>query len=190
MAGDARSIRALPYVIVGAAAGYLYYVASNFQFHARAGTLGPDFWPKAILVLLIATCVYEIARIALVPRRDAEVGGVLEKIVEESAEQHGDMGAPVAPEYHPLLLLLGMAVTLGYVAVVQTLGFFLSTIAYLVTFLIIGGYRRWLVNAAVSLIGTLLLMFIFMKLVYVSLPIGVEPFSRITFFLMQVMGIR
>ncbi|MBI3068559.1 MAG: tripartite tricarboxylate transporter TctB family protein, partial [Betaproteobacteria bacterium] len=46
------------------------------------------------------------------------------------------------------------------------------------------------VIAAVSLLGTLLLMFIFMKLVYVSLPIGVEPFSRVTFLLMQLMGIR
>lgn len=190
MAGDARSIKALPYAIVAAAAGYLYYVASNFQFHARAGTLGPDFWPEAILVLLIATCVYEIVRIALLPRRDAEVGGVLEEIVEESAEQHGDMGAPVAPENHPFLLLSGMAATLGYVAVVQTLGFFLSTVTYLVTFLIVGGYRRWRVIAAVSLIGTLLLMFIFMKLVYVSLPIGQEPFAQVTLFLMQVMGIR
>jgi len=28
-------------VIVGAAAGYLYYAAAQFEFHHRAGTLGP-----------------------------------------------------------------------------------------------------------------------------------------------------
>ena len=44
--------------------------------------------------------------------------------------------------------------------------------------------------AAIGLLGALLLMYVFMKLVYVSLPIGVDPFSQVTFFLMQVMGIR
>jgi hypothetical protein len=33
-------------------------------------------------------------------------------------------------------------------------------------------------------------MFFFMKLVYVSLPLGQEPFAQVTFFLMRVMGIR
>ncbi|MBI4194454.1 MAG: tripartite tricarboxylate transporter TctB family protein [Betaproteobacteria bacterium] len=189
MIGNARLIRALPYATVGAAAGYLYYVATNFEFHRRAGTLGPDFWPEAILILMIAACVFEIVRIALSPRKDAHVPGVLEDMVEESAEAHGAPG-PAAAKSHPVVLLLGMAATLGYVAVVQMLGFFLSTVIYLAGFLLIGGYRRWGVIAAVSLIGTLLLMFIFMKLVYVSLPIGQGPFAQVTLFLMQVMGIR
>ena len=30
----------------------------------------------------------------------------------------------------------------------------------------------------------------FMKVVYVSLPLGVEPFSQVTFLLMRLMGIR
>jgi hypothetical protein len=34
------------------------------------------------------------------------------------------------------------------------------------------------------------LLFIFMKLVYVSLPIGVAPFSEVTLFLMKLMAIR
>jgi putative tricarboxylic transport membrane protein len=42
----------------------------------------------------------------------------------------------------------------------------------------------------VSIVGTLVLLFIFMKLVYVSLPIGVAPFSEVTLLLMQIMSIR
>ncbi|MBI2509141.1 MAG: tripartite tricarboxylate transporter TctB family protein [Betaproteobacteria bacterium] len=191
MAGNARTIRALPYAIVGAAAGYLYYVASHFQFHARAGTLGPDFWPEAILALMIAACVYEVVKIAGFGARAGEVGGVLEEIVEESAEKHADVGPVSAPrESHPWLLPLGMGATILYVLAVPLLGFFLATTIYLAAFMVIGGYRRRGVIASVSLIGTLLLLFIFMKLVYVSLPIGQEPFSRVTLFLMQVMGIR
>lgn len=190
MAFNTRLTQPLPYALVGAAAGYLYYVAAHFEFHQRAGTLGPDFWPKAVLILTIAACVYEVVRIAFFGRSDAEVGGVLEEIVEESAEQHADFGAAVAGENHPALLLLGMAATLGYVALVQKLGFFLSTALYLGAFLVIGGYRRWGVIAATSVVGSLVLMFIFMKLVYVSLPIGEAPFSAVTLTLMQLMGIR
>ncbi|MEK7877704.1 MAG: tripartite tricarboxylate transporter TctB family protein, partial [Pseudomonadota bacterium] len=129
----------------------------------------------------------------LVARNDAtEIGGVLEEIVEESVEQHtagSPLGTPIV-ESHPYLLIAGMALTAGYVIFIQRLGFFIATVLYLALFIVLGGYRRWGVVAAVSVAGTLLLLFFFMKVVYVSLPIGQEPFSAVTLFLMQVMGIR
>lgn len=185
-----RLLKAAPYILVGIGSAFLFYVASHFEFHRRAGTLGPDFWPKAILVLTIAVCVYEVLRIALAHRAGAEVGGVLEEIVEHSADARADFGIEVALEKHPFLLLAGMAATLAYVALVQVLGFFLSTAVYLAVFLVLGGYRRWGVLAATSVLGALVLMFIFMKLVYVSLPIGSAPFSEVTLFLMKMMAIR
>ncbi len=191
MTGSARFTTALPYALVGAGAGYLYYVAANFQYQARAGTLGPDFWPKAILALVIAVCAYEIIRIIVSGGRAHDAGDVLEDTVEDSAGKSAGVGPAGAPiESHPWLLLAGMGATLLYVAAVQKLGFFLATVVYLAAFLVLGGYRRRGAIAAVSLVGALILMFIFMKLVYVSLPIGVEPFSRVTFLLMQLMGIR
>lgn len=191
MATDARLAKALPYALVGAAAGYLYYAAAHFQYHARAGTLGPDFWPQAILVLTIAICLYEVIKIAVRGAHARNVVGVLEDMVEESADQHAAAEPDAAPvESHPVLLLLGIGVTLLYVAAVQKLGFTLATVAYLIVFMLIGGYRRWGVIAATSLIGTLLLLFIFMRLVYVSLPIGEQPFAQVTLLLMRLMGIR
>jgi putative tricarboxylic transport membrane protein len=76
------------------------------------------------------------------------------------------------------------------VVFIQRLGFFVATVLYLALFVVLGGYRRWSVVAAVSVVGTLLLLFFFMKVVYVSLPIGQEPYSAVTLFLMRVMGIR
>ncbi|MDP2240726.1 MAG: tripartite tricarboxylate transporter TctB family protein [Burkholderiales bacterium] len=190
MAAGTRLARTLPYAIVGAAACYLYYIAMNFEFHRRAGTLGPDFWPKAILALLIATCAYEIGRRVFSRSPHKEVGGVLEELVEASAETHGNMGGTAAAESHPWLLAAGMALTALYVFSIQTLGFTLATATYLALFITLGGYRRWGVIAATSVLGTLLLLFFFMKVVYVSLPIGEAPFSAVTLFLMQVMGIR
>jgi putative tricarboxylic transport membrane protein len=53
-----------------------------------------------------------------------------------------------------------------------------------------GRYRRWPVNAAVALAGALVFMFVFMKIVYLSLPLGVGPFEAISLALMRLMGIR
>jgi len=185
----ARLKRVLPYVLVGAAAGYLYYVAARFDFQQRAGTLGPDFWPKAILALVIAACLYEIVKTLVFGPR-AEVAGVLEELVEESAQEHGGVGAGAPAESRPTLLIAGMALTALYVWVIPVLGFFSATVPYLAGFIGLGGYRRWGVIAAVSVIGTLLLFFIFVKLVYVSLPIGQGPFQQVTLALMRLLGVR
>lgn len=180
-----RLTRALPYAIVGAAAGYLFYLAANFQYHARAGTLGPDFWPMAILALTIAVCVWQIGKIYVL---GASAHAADDLVEEFTGAAEDESAAP--PRKHPWLLAAGMGATLAYVALVQRLGFFLATVVYLVAFMAIGGYRRWGVVAALSVIGALVLMFIFMKLVYVSLPIGVAPFDELTFLLMRLMGVR
>jgi len=54
----------------------------------------------------------------------------------------------------------------------------------------IGGFRRPVAVAVASVVGSLAFMFVFMKVVYVSLPLGHEPFSQVTFLLMRLMGIR
>lgn len=184
-----RLARSLPYLLVGSVAGYLYHVAAQIEFHRRAGTLGPDFWPKAILALIIAACLYEVVKL-LAFRGPSDVSGVLDGIVEDSVRERGDAGQSVIPESHPLLLIGGIALTALYVWIMQKLGFFLATAPYMAAFLALGGYRRWGVNAAVSLIGTFAIMFFFMRLVYVSLPIGEEPFAQVTLLLMKVMGVR
>lgn len=184
-----RIARILPYALVGAVAGYLYHVATQIQYHNRPGTLGPDFWPKLVLGLIVAVCLYEIAKVLFFGGR-ADGTGMLDEIVEESSRKRGDAGpAPVAPR-RPLVLAAGMALTAAYVWIIPTLGFFLATVPYVAAFIALGGFRRWAVNAAVSVLGTLAMMFFFMKLVYVSLPLGQEPFAQVTFFLMRVMGIR
>ncbi len=181
-----RLRRIAPYTVAGGAGVVLFYIAAQFEFHRRAGTLGPDFWPKLILGLLIIVCICEITRIVFARNPDSDISGVLQNIA--GADPVAESTEPA--DRHPWRLLAGMAATLGYVALVSTTGFFLTTSAYLAAFLIIGGYRNHKVTAALSLGGALLLMFVFMKLVYVSLPIGSDPFAQVTLLLMQLMGIR
>jgi len=182
-------LRALPYLLVGAFSVYLYTVAGRIEYHHRAGTLGPDFWPKLVLAVTIAVCLYETLRILLSRGRRSGASGVLQNIVERSEAEHG-AGYLHVEARSPLLLAAGIALTAAYVWVIQHLGFFLATASYVALFIALGGYRRWALNAATSVLGTLAMMFFFMKVVYVSLPLGREPFAQVTLALMRLMGIR
>jgi len=178
-----------PYVIVLAITGYLYFLARQIDFVAPGGRIGPDFWPKAILLLAMATCAYEIIKNLFFTKGDRELAGVLESIIEEAPVE-----AAIVPQQekknYPHLLLIGMAMTVAYVVLIETLGFFLCTLLYLAGFMLVGRYRRIGVVLATSLIGSLVFMFVFMKIVYVSLPLGHEPFSEVSFMLMRLMGIK
>ncbi len=184
-----KAARIAPYCIVLGIAGILYYNASRIDFFAPAGRIGPDFWPKMVLILMIATCVYEIVRIGFF-ERDEQVSGILQTL---SASPPTDESHPPPVDggrSYPLLVTMGIAATVLYAAVVPLTGFFLTTLAYLVAFMAIGRYRRMGLAVGVSLVGTLLMFFFFMKVAYVSLPIGRAPFSAVSLFLMQIMGVR
>jgi putative tricarboxylic transport membrane protein len=184
-----RLSKSLPYIVILAIVGYLYYVANHIEFAAPGGRIGPDFWPKAILVMAMVTCVYEIAKNLLSGGNEREVGGVLQTIYEETPDLPEE-GAGPQQKLYPWRLLVGVILTLAYAFTIETLGFFLCTMLYLAAFMVIGRYYRYGVIAASSVLGSLIFMFVFMKIVYVSLPLGTGPFAEVSFFLMRVMGIK
>jgi len=181
--------RITPYVIVLAIAGSLYFFATQIDFVAPGGRIGPDFWPKTILILTMAACAYEIIKNLFFTKASHELPGVLKSIIEEAPAEAATVPQQQEKTY-PHLLLTGMAMTVAYVALIETLGFFLCTFLYLAGFMLVGRYRRIGVALATSLIGSLVFMFVFMKIVYVSLPLGHEPFSQVSFLLMRLMGIK
>lgn len=183
-----RLRRTVPYVVVLVATGVLFVFANRISFIAPGGRIGPDVWPKAILGLAMLTCVFQIVKTLFFGATGEQVAGVLESIIEKAPAGESADTAP-EPRY-PLLIVGGIVLTVAYVVLIERLGFFLCTFAYLAAFAWIGRYRRPLVVLASSLAGSLLFMFVFMKVVYVSLPLGQEPFSQVTFLLMRLMGIR
>src|SRR5262245_24143503 len=164
----------VPYVIVFAVAIYLYSVTTQIQYNAPEERIGPDFWPKVILLLAMAACVYEVAKNLFFTKGEHELPGVLERIVE-TAPHNEEAGAQSEPGKFPHLLLGGVLITLAYLLVIEMLGFFLSTFLYLAAFMWLGRYRRWRVVLTTSLVGSLVFVFVFMRIVYVSLPLGHEP---------------
>src|SRR5271165_5834395 len=106
-----RLHRILPYLIVLAIVGYLYFAAGQIEFAAPGGRLGPGFWPKVILVLAMITCLYEIAKIVFFSKSEHEIAGVLQSIVAEAPV--AEAASPQQKTY-PYRLLAGIALTLGY----------------------------------------------------------------------------
>ena len=183
-----RGSKTIPYVIVLAIVSYLYFVATKIDFAAPGGRIGPDVWPKAILVLAMIACVYEIAKNLLFGKWGRDMQGVLGSVLKDVPMEVHDSGPELAS--HPHLLWIGIALTILYVVAIEKLGFFLCTAIYLAAFMWVGRYRHPGVVIATSLIGSLAFMFMFMKVVYVSLPLGIEPFAQVSFALMRLMGIR
>ncbi len=169
--------RIIPYAVVLLVSAYFYVLAGRFGFVARAGNLGPDFWPKLLLGLTILVCLYEIAKTALLHR-----GKALE---DDAGEEKAE-----APKRYPGLLIIGTIMTVAYVYFVNVLGFILCTFLYLALFMVVGRYRKVWVIAANSVIGTVLFVVIFMKAVYVSLPLGQGPFQQFSLLVLKMLGIK
>ncbi|MSP96068.1 MAG: tripartite tricarboxylate transporter TctB family protein [Betaproteobacteria bacterium] len=180
----------IPYFVVLLISGFLYYRATQFDFVAPRGRIGPDVWPKAILILAMLTCVYEILKNLLFAKQRQEVAGVLESIIDAAPVEASVETMLPAPGTYAGRLLIGASMTIAYAALINTLGFFICTVLFLAGFTWVGRYRRPGVIAATSVIGGLAFMFMFMKIVYVSLPLGVGPFGQLSVQLMRLMGIR
>ena len=170
----ARLTQALPYVILLTVAAWLWSIANGIEYDARPDALGPAFWPKAALVLIGAMSVFQIAR-TLMSSSDDEAVGIAAGLEEEEDEDD-------APR-RPLLLALGVGLTVVYALTLDTLGFPVATAAFLIAFMYVGGARSHVAIWASSLIGVAVTALLLMRVVYVSLPRGVAPFSGVSDFI-------
>lgn len=183
-----RIRRALPYALLLAGAGYFYYLASGIDFVAPGGRIGPDFWPKAVLGLLIASCAYELVKIAFFEKSPGDLSGVLQDIMQAAPADQPPPGEQTGP--FPHLVAAGIVLTVAYVFLIDRLGFFICTFLYLGAFMYVGRYRRPGVIIATGFLGSLAFLFVFMKVVYVSLPLGEAPFASVSLLLMRLLGIK
>lgn len=184
-----RIARAAPYAVLLGVAAWFFVVAGRIEYFGPAERIGPTFWPKAILALLGALCTYEIVK-SLFLAGPKSVSGVLQVLMEAAAAGSDDAGPAGAAPPSLARLAAGVAATLAYVFTVEWLGFFVATAAFLSAFVLIGGYRRWGVALAAGAIGSLAMVAIFMKVVYVSLPLGAGPFRALSLALLAALGVR
>jgi putative tricarboxylic transport membrane protein len=177
-----------PYVVVLVVAGVFYVIATRFDYTPHPARLGPDIWPRAILVLIAGVCVFRILTALRAPRDEGPGGGVLQDVLGNAPPVRD--AQPESDERFPGLLALGIAVTIAYVWLLGVLGFALASALYVGAMIRVGRYRRWRVIVPTALLGSLAFMFVFQKIVYLSLPIGQTPFDTVSLTLMRLMGIR
>ncbi len=159
-----------------------------------AGRIGPDFWPKAVIVFMGALALFETLRRALVGPAPVQPGlaeGVTPgPAAGASADDRDAAGHDVAAPEYPRMLLSGAALILGFVVAVDWLGFFVTTVLFLFCFNHAGGFRRPGVNALVALGGALAMVVLFMRVAYISLPLGAGPFRALSIALLNLIGVR
>jgi len=169
---------------------YLYNMTVHFEFVLKPGRLGPDVWPKAILGLLILLAVLDIV-CGLVAECKLDAKSSLLAGVGPPKDEDAAGAEPEEEKIkYPKLLAAGMVLTVAYVALADAMGFVLTSFAYLVIFMYLGRFRNHAIIWLGSAVGTLTLLLVFVKFVYVSLPIGAPPFDQLTFFLYRIMGIE
>jgi putative tricarboxylic transport membrane protein len=172
---------ALPYIVVLAAGVCLYYEADNFQFEQVSGRIGPGAWPKLVLIMMLATALWGVISSAIKAGNPASTH-------EAKSDAAEDMVHP--PEIYPYRVWIAVAATLGYLLALPILGFFLATVIYSFGLMYIGHFRRPLPTTVLSVAIGLGFMFVFMRVVYVALPLGVTPFDEVSFALMSAMGVH
>jgi putative tricarboxylic transport membrane protein len=181
MIGANALARSVPFIAIMGAAIYFYYLSDHLDFEAVPGRAGPDLWPKIILGLMILTCAIGIIKSFLT--RSAPAAANLLKLL---APQAGEEEESSRTWLH--LPLLCCALFAAYVLTLDTIGFVIGTILLIAGFLVIGRYRNWTVIALSSVLGSLGFFFVFRRIVYVSLPLGHEPFLSVSLWLMKLMG--
>jgi putative tricarboxylic transport membrane protein len=175
--------RVLPHTVMLAVSLVLYWMATRIDVDT-GGRISPAFWPKVIVVFMGLLCAYEIVK-RLVVGSSFEAQGVVSTAPVNQPEV-GD--APPAPE-NPRMLAGGIALITAYVVAVPWLGFFVTTAIFLAVFPWIGGIRRPVRSAVIGLAGALVLVVMFMRIAYISLPLGEGPFRALSLALMRAIGV-
>ena len=137
---------------------------------AREGSLGPGFWPRLALLGLTLAC---LAKAADEWRRARPVSAT------------GEGPEPISTAR----LLGGVALIVVYAALAPVLGFPLATVAFIVAFMALAGMRSPAGLGTSAVLGTVILVYVFVKAVYLPLPKGDGPFEAFTLALYRALRI-
>ncbi len=138
------------------------------------GIAGPTTWPTVMLyAVLLFALVWAVQRVALVLRR----------------REQGAAAAAAPVVAGGLRVWVGIVLVLAYGFSLPVLGFALATVVYIVLWLLLGGVRSPLMISLVSLIGTVVLLYLFIKLALMPLDRGVGAIGDFSVWLYRLLGI-
>jgi hypothetical protein len=155
------------------AAVYFYVLAGSIDENPMPGQVGPAFWPRALLILLMASCVLKALESYL-----AFGKGIAEMGVESTP-----------PDVSVSKLIAMIILILAVVPGMEILGFALANFIFLILFIRIAGMRKLPSLIVTSLLGTIFLLYLFGKIVYLPLPKGDWIFNDLTIFIYRLLYI-
>ena len=160
-----------PYVVGLVIAALLYAYSGTIEYTPRPNVLGPEVWPRLAILLLGGSCLFEITRRLIAGNKDAT--GFMEAFDRETEQEE-------AQPVYAHMLIAGIVLMAVYAVAVPVLGFILATFLFLAAFMYIGGYRANRVVWGASASVTIFCGILFLRIAYVSLPRGIEPFAYAT----------
>jgi hypothetical protein len=169
--------RVLPHGVMLAVSCWLFWASTRIDVET-GGRIGPAVWPRAVIVLMGLLCAYEIVK-RLVVHTELDARGLLaDAKVDE---------APVAQNHR--MLFSGIALIAAYVVAVPWTGFFVTSAIFLTLFPLVGGFRRPALCVAIGVAGALVLITVFMRVAYISLPLGEGVFRTVSLALLRALGV-
>ncbi len=133
--------------------------------------LGPGFWPRLALIGLALACAAKFVE----EWQRARAGTIV------------TAGGDARPPIPHAKLAAGIALIILYVLLAPLIGFPLVTALFIATFMVLCGTRSVRAVAANVVVGTIGLLYLFVKLVYLPLPKGDGPFETLTLALYRVL---
>ncbi|MBI4636993.1 MAG: tripartite tricarboxylate transporter TctB family protein [Candidatus Rokubacteria bacterium] len=157
----------------------LLWQARGLDEVARGDQLGPGFWPRLALIGLGVTCLVKL--VAEWRRRHA--------VASPTGRVPRPSGVDPLPEISQAKLAAGVALIVLYVLATPLLGWALATAGFIVAFMWLSGARSIAGIAVNAGVGTVLLLYVFIKLVYLPLPKGAGPVEAVTLALYRALRI-
>lgn len=171
MTGLARRLRRFaatglcgPFAVALVSVLALWHVATAQTLGVPEGAYGPQSWPLFALVLLVAgmALLCTLRTCAFVARKSS---------------QHD---APAAADPGAKRVLLAISLIALYGAGFAFAGFLLSTIVFMLLWLVFARYRHPLSLVLISVLGTILPLYLLVKVAYMPLPRGTGVFEQAT----------
>jgi putative tricarboxylic transport membrane protein len=149
------------------------------------GRLGPAFWPRLVLACLAGTCLVRLMGALRGRSTTAPAGPDKTVAVRDAIVTTPDAPGPISWAR----LGAAIALILVYVLATPVTGFPLATVGFVAGFMWVSGARSAAGIAAGAVLGTVGLLYLFVKAVYLPLPKGDGPFEAVTLALYRLLRI-
>ncbi len=139
----------------------VYFYAERSIDPAPPGQLGAGFWPKMCLVGILLSAGLKAIELFRCRGASGEAGGACKEM-----------------DNFKLSLMMGLLVLV--VVAIAVVGFPIASVLFFGTFLWLAGARKLTTLFLTSVLGTIRLIYFFVKVVYLPLPKGEWFFENIT----------